>query len=238
MSTVLLTQDLHASSAGITNASSGNRPHYCVHAMEISGLAGTYPNGHLSLALTTLHGARIATARQLQEPYGWTPSNRRGCYCIYRSERCLPWRLDDRHHRRLLPDAPRPHSPIRLYRGSTLITRAYVGAVQLVDILVGTSVTPPPMANAWDAFKALPEARGIQFLASPNLEDLYEASPAEGTLTEAHPTAILTDSNFGFERIRAIEPSARVLIDRGSLPSNARQFMELLPAGTPGPSTC
>ena len=114
------------------------------------------------------------------------------------------------------------------YGGVTLTNIRY-GGINYAFAHLGMTAPAPPALAAWDAFKALGSARGIQFLASPNLEDLYEASPAEGTLTEAFPTDILTDDNFGFERIRAITASNRVLIDRGSLPSNARQFIELLP---------
>ena len=98
-------------------------------------------------------------------------------------------------------------------------------------MLVGTFAPPEPpdpAVAAWDAFKALAEARGIQFLSSPNLQDIYEADPAEGTLTEAHPTAILTDGNFGFERIRLHATADHITIDRGSMSSNATQFMGLL----------
>ena len=70
---------------------------------------------------------------------------------------------------------------------------------------------------------------GFSSLASPNLVDLYEFDPAEGYADRGVPTDIHTDSNFGFERIRATTSNDRITIDRGSLPSNARQFMELLP---------
>ena len=109
------------------------------------------------------------------------------------------------------------------------MTNMRYGGVNYGVAHLGITPPAPPALAAWDAFKALGSARGIQFAASPNLADLYEADPAEGVLTEAFPTDILTDDNFGFERIRGITANTRLLFDRGSLPSNARQFMELLP---------
>ena len=90
---------------------------------------------------------------------------------------------------------------------------------------VQTPVTPAPTGTTWEQFMALTGALGIQFEAGVNFVDLYENTPAEGTLTDSTTGQFTDDSIFWIERFRWITSSDSFQIHRGGSTVNAGTYL-------------
>ena len=123
-----------------------------------------------TLVVTGYLGATVTS------PTNWTPTNSRRSHRV-RQPCTRPSSAGQRSLQVTFNDTPFVQG-IR-YGGVTLTNMRYGGVNYGVAHLGMTAPAPPALA-AWDAFKALGSARGIQFAASPNLADLYEADPCGG----------------------------------------------------------
>ena len=79
---------------------------------------------------------------------------------------------------------------------------------------------------AWDQFKALTGALGIQFEAGVNFVDLYENDPGgEGVLTDSTTGQFTDNTIFWIERVRWITSSDSFQIHRGGSTVNAGTYL-------------
>ena len=91
---------------------------------------------------------------------------------------------------------------------------------------VATPVVPPAPMAAWDQFKALTGALGIQFEAGVNFVDLYENDPAgEGVLTDSTTGQFTDNTIFWVERVRWVTGTDSFQIHRGGSTVNAGTYL-------------
>ena len=97
--------------------------------------------------------------------------------------------------------------------------------LSLVESIPTPVVPPAPMA-AWDQFKALTGALGIQFEAGVNFVDLYENDPGgEGVLTDSTTGQFTDNTIFWIERVRWVTSSDSFQIHRGGSTVNAGTYL-------------